>query len=248
MPSSPSPLSNASLPPLLSHFIIGGVGLACKVFLRLCTRTQVHHLSTLLHAIGERPAGTPLITVSNHTSTLDDPLLWGILPTRILFDAARMRWALGAEELLFTNGLFNWFFGGGKVLAIRRGDGLMQPNVSRAVKLLDEGHWVHVFPEGRVIPDSSQLKTRLRWGISRLILEPERSPLLLPIVHQGMEGIKPLDTPFWKIGLNRELRIKIGPLIDTDPLRRRLSESHLTLPERRSQATTFVASQLAALY
>lgn len=246
--SGPPPLSTTHLSPLVSNLIIGGVGLACKAFLRLCTHTEVHHLSTLLHAIRERPPGTPLITVSNHTSTLDDPLLWGVLPTRILFDAARMRWALGAEELLFTNGLFSWFFGGGRVLAIRRGDGLMQPNVSRAVQLLNEGNWVHIFPEGRVIPDSSQLRTRLRWGVSRLILEPERAPLLLPIVHEGMERVKPLDTPFWRICLNQRLRINIGPLIDTDPLRKRLIESHLTISERRSQATTFVASQLAALY
>lgn len=235
-------------PSAMSTVIIGGVGLACKAFLRLCTRTEIQNLPTLLRAISERPPGTPLLTVSNHTSTLDDPLLWGILPTRILFNAGRMRWALGAEELLFTNGLLSWFFGGGKVLAIRRGDGLMQPNVGRAVQLLDRGDWVHVFPEGRVVPDSTRLKTRLRWGVSRLILEPAQAPLLLPIVHQGMEGVKPLDTPPWRIGLGRKLQIKIGPLIDTEPLRRRLAESHLTLPEQRSQATTFVASQLAALY
>lgn len=235
-------------PLALSKVIVGGVGLACKAFLRWCTRTEVHNLPTLIHAISERPPNTPLITVSNHTSTLDDPLLWGILPPRILLDAARMRWALGAEELLFTNGLFSWFFGGGKVLAIRRGDGLMQPNIGRAVQLLSRGDWVHVFPEGCVVPDSTQLKTRLRWGVSRLILEPERAPLLLPIVHQGMEKIRPLDAPIWRIGLGQQLLIKIGPLIDTDHLRRRLVDSHLTLPERRSQATTFVASQLAALY
>jgi monolysocardiolipin acyltransferase len=36
-------------------------------------------------------------------SSLDDPLLWGILPYRCLLDPKRTRWALGAADICFTN-------------------------------------------------------------------------------------------------------------------------------------------------
>ena len=34
---------------------------------------------------------------------LDDPLLWGTMPSRIFGDPKRIRWALGAADILFTN-------------------------------------------------------------------------------------------------------------------------------------------------
>eukprot|EP01103_Thecamoeba_quadrilineata_P006728 TRINITY_DN16463_c0_g1_i1.p1 TRINITY_DN16463_c0_g1~~TRINITY_DN16463_c0_g1_i1.p1 ORF type:complete len:237 (-),score=31.10 TRINITY_DN16463_c0_g1_i1:89-799(-) len=225
--------------------VIGSVGLLAKIFLRLCTSLEVRNLSQLVEAASHRSAGRSLITVSNHTSTLDDPVLWGILPCSILFDANRMRWSLGAEELLFTTRFTRWFFRLGKVLATRRGDGIYQPSVNKALELLEAGDWIHVFPEGKVIQDSSQLKTRLKWGVGRLIMESKTPPLILPIVHQGLEQIKPIDKwvrPF------RPLLVKIGDVVDTGPLREKLYQSDLPPDEQRSQATAFVAAQMAKLY
>jgi monolysocardiolipin acyltransferase len=34
---------------------------------------------------------------------LDDPLLWGTLPSRIFGDPKKIRWALGAADILYTN-------------------------------------------------------------------------------------------------------------------------------------------------
>lgn len=40
--------------------------------------------------------------VSNHRSTLDDPCLWGVLPTKTLFSIDKMRWTLGAADICYT--------------------------------------------------------------------------------------------------------------------------------------------------
>jgi monolysocardiolipin acyltransferase len=158
-----------------------------------------------------------------------------------------MRWALGAEELLFNNLLFRAFFTAGRVLAVRRGHGIMQPNITRAIDLLDTGHWVHVFPEGRCNPDSNQLKDRLRWGVGKLILETKQPPLLVPIIHQGMEHIKPLNT--WFPRIRKSLTITIGEPLETINLRNRLlADDKLNVNERRSRATDFVASQMSKYY
>lgn len=40
-------------------------------------RVQTKGLEHLRAAVLERPLGTPLVTVCNHTSCIDDPLVWG---------------------------------------------------------------------------------------------------------------------------------------------------------------------------
>lgn len=38
---------------------------------------KCHNIGILNKYIEERPDGVPLVTVSNHQSCLDDPLIWG---------------------------------------------------------------------------------------------------------------------------------------------------------------------------
>ena len=37
------------------------------------------------------------------TSSLDDPVTWGVLPARYYFQSHTTRWALGASDIIFTN-------------------------------------------------------------------------------------------------------------------------------------------------
>ena len=46
-------------------------------FVEYANRAVVYNLETYQDLVENRPAGTPLVTVSNHTSCLDDPLLFG---------------------------------------------------------------------------------------------------------------------------------------------------------------------------
>ncbi|KAH7432801.1 hypothetical protein KP509_07G041300 [Ceratopteris richardii] len=70
--------------------------------------TRVHNLETLNRLVHSRPPGTPLITVSNHMTTLDDPLMWGM--KGFSADDKRSRWALAADDICFTNPIFSYFF------------------------------------------------------------------------------------------------------------------------------------------
>jgi monolysocardiolipin acyltransferase len=40
-------------------------------------QVQAKNLGALHRAILDRPKGTPLITLSNHASCIDDPVMWG---------------------------------------------------------------------------------------------------------------------------------------------------------------------------
>ncbi len=69
-----------------------------------------------------RPAGQPLITVSNHVAAMDDPLLLAALtPLRSVFETGGMRWSLCATDRCFKNSLMSAFFRAGQVRAKQLG-------------------------------------------------------------------------------------------------------------------------------
>jgi monolysocardiolipin acyltransferase len=81
--------------------------------------TKVHNLSQILDLVKNRPKGKPLITVSNHDSCIDDPLLFGaILPTKYFFDFDKkyFRWSLGAKEVCFSKPSHSLIMRAGQVL------------------------------------------------------------------------------------------------------------------------------------
>lgn len=46
---------------------------------------KVHNKETLVKALEARPKGRGIITISNHASCIDDPLIWGIKSYKIYF-------------------------------------------------------------------------------------------------------------------------------------------------------------------
>ncbi|CAH9053198.1 unnamed protein product [Cuscuta epithymum] len=121
--------------------VIGAVGCFAKAVANLINTTTVHNSDTLLRLVRSRPPGIPLITVSNHMSTLDDPAMWGFkgFPT---CDAKLARWVLTAEDICFTNTVFSYFFRLGKCIPITRGGGIYQEHMNEAVDRLSSGAWV----------------------------------------------------------------------------------------------------------
>ncbi|KAG0037540.1 hypothetical protein BGZ82_002359 [Podila clonocystis] len=67
------------------------------------------------------------------------------------------------------------FFQCGQVVPVVRGNGIFQPAVNESIRLLQQGKWVHVFPEGKVNQSSELI--RLKWGIGRIILELAGPPV-----------------------------------------------------------------------
>lgn len=61
-----------------------------------------------------------------------------------------MRWGACAQEICFANDFLSTFFGAGKALPVRRGNGVMQHNWTTLAEQVRKGHWVHVFPEAAV--------------------------------------------------------------------------------------------------
>lgn len=216
---------------------------ASKFFMNVLNTTRVHNRHHLERALYHRPPGQPLITFSNHTSTLDDPLILSCMtpffpsyssPTSNCNRKGLFRYSLGAEEVcLGGSALHRWFFiKAGRVIPVRRGEGPFQPAMDTAIHLLcTQAIWLHIFVEGKVNPHPSlhttndekksrNLLTPIRHGIARLIMETSPRPLLLPFIHTGMERVKPFHAFFPRIFQNVD--VYFGEPIDSGKLVNRI--------------------------
>lgn len=87
------------------------------------------------------PREGPVLVVCNHVSVAD--------PIVLMAAARPRRTAMMAKSELFRNPLLGWYLRGVRAFPIRRGCADVGA-VRTACRLLDEGHCVVVFPEGRV--------------------------------------------------------------------------------------------------
>ncbi|KAI0804634.1 acyltransferase-domain-containing protein [Irpex lacteus] len=189
---------------ILSRLTVGAIGLTCKTFLNIgyCSSVKVSGLDNLRRALedGERENGRGVITVSNHISTLDDPVTWGILPASWYLSSRTTRWTLGASDIMFTNPLFSAFFRNGQVLETFRGRGIFQPAIDSAISKLDGGEWVHLFGEGKVNqPGLDAIEPRLarfKWGVGRILMETRRPPIIIPMWLTGFDKLMPEGRSF----------------------------------------------------
>nr|ODN95147.1 monolysocardiolipin acyltransferase [Cryptococcus depauperatus CBS 7855] len=171
---------------------------------------------------GDDPTLRPrrgIVTICNHNSVVDDPMasvsglvyenglsvvctqMWSLLPLTTYFPFAtpahtcrNNRWTLGASDIMFTNPTHSKFFTLGQVIETHRGSGIFQEAVDKAVKLLQDGNWIHIFPEGKVnqkLTNPNGGLHRFKWGIGRIIMDSTVMPEVIPMWISGFDQIMP---------------------------------------------------------
>ncbi|XVF31380.1 hypothetical protein REPUB_Repub16aG0141000 [Reevesia pubescens] len=193
------------------------IGNVCHVFMNGLNRVQVYGLEKLHDALLNRPKNKPLLTVSNHVASMDDPLvIASLLPPRVLLDAQNLRWTLCASDRCFSNPVTSAFFRSVKVLPVSRGDGIYQKGMDMAISKLNTGGWVHIFPEGSRSRDGGKTVRSSKRGVGRLVLDTDTAPIVLPFVHTGMQDVMPIGANFPRIG--KTVTVLIGDPIHIDDL------------------------------
>ncbi|KAF9602882.1 hypothetical protein IFM89_031828 [Coptis chinensis] len=202
------------------NMVIKGVGAFAKIITTCLNNTTVHNSETLLHLVRSRPPGTPLITVSNHMSTLDDPLMWGFKGFPI-GDARLARWiGLGfspnknhaPEAIEFVMNAENLHCTG-KCIPITRGGGIYQEHMNEAIDRLREGGWVYPY----------YLVTLCCLNLENYVVQGyPKPPLQLPLVWKKRGRIALHTFPEGKVSQEgvpiRRLKWGTASLIERAPL------------------------------
>lgn len=168
------------------------------------------HYGEFIHAVSNRPRETPLLTVSNHRSLVDDIFLFScLLPYRLNTQPRFLRWTVCSQEYCFNpkaSEFLSSYIGAGKVLPIWRGGGVNQKLLLDVSRIVAAGEWFHVFPEGGIwqlgalggrrspekSPDGTPLG-KLKWGVAKLIVHCPVKPIVIPFYLDGTETIIPQD-------------------------------------------------------
>lgn len=130
-----------------SYSVILFIHTICRAALFGFNKAEVHGLDRFLHLLQARAdyktRTKGLITVSNHISVLDDPLIWGSLPMSFAAFSSYQnhRWSFGSHDLCFTNTPLSHFFTLGQTLPTHRikhsiHGGLFQPTFTEGVRIL----------------------------------------------------------------------------------------------------------------
>ncbi|KAG0264259.1 hypothetical protein BG011_007149 [Mortierella polycephala] len=248
---------------ITSAMVMCGVAAVSKAFMTFGAQTSIYNMNSFLKILNDPHRTRPVLTVTNHSSTADDPLLWGALPWSCYMTPTKtIRYALGAQELCYPNKPVGAFFRYGQIVPIIRGNGIYQPAIDKSINLLRSGRWVHIFPEGKI--NQTDQPIRLKWGIGRVLMEyggppvaeggkpmeEVEMPIMIPIYHLGMDDILRLfpdnSSPiFPKLGM--PLTIVFGEPIDFGSLMQEYKEGKVQEIEARIKMTERVFDALEEL-
>lgn len=110
--------------------------------------------------------------------------------------------------------------------------------------------WVHIFPEGKVHQKTDKTMRYFKWGISRLLLESEPCPDLVPIWIEGFDSVMHESRKFPRFvpRSGKDISVTFGDKVDTEAVFGDLRDRWATLKKRvREQQGSGKADELGII-
>lgn len=101
---------------------------------------------------------------------------------------------------------------------------------------------LYAFCINLVVTKLSQIH-RFKWGIGRLIFESPVVPLVVPIIHLGMDQILPNEPPYM-IKTKKKVTLYYGEPIDFSGMLKELRNSNVNEQEARKAITDRIQDEL----
>jgi len=102
--------------------------------------------------------------------------------------------------------------------------------MTHAITLLNEPHnsWIHIFPEAQIHQSPNLPMRFFKMGMSKLILEPDTPPIVIPMFHSGMETVmrEYKVPPQFLPSTQKDIHIRFGDPIAVDVLERLRGQWH----------------------
>lgn len=199
----------------LSRYItVYTIGQLSSIFHNLANKPEVLDRHKLDRFIAFSRNGQPLVTVSNHESMVDDPSgMSTMVPHSVRMSPYRMRWGACSEYQCYRRGeAFATMVTAGNTLPMQVGASMYQWGMAGLADKLDEGEWVHLFPEGRIWQEFGKTRRRedgrwclpsgrcsapwlklgpFKWGVGKLIANSAVVPIVVPYFTMGLSTFMP---------------------------------------------------------
>lgn len=195
------------------------------------------------------PYSGPLIVYSNHTGSIEVPLVFVYLQPRPVTGWAKVE--------TWNNALIGWLFDLWGAIPIRRGEADMEA-IKKAIGCLDEGMILGISPEGTRNRDGRLRKAHP--GIVTLALH-SNAPLL-PLAHWGGEkfstNLKKLKRTDFVIRVGKPVKLQVDGMVMDRKTRQKIADElmyklAIIMPEEYrgeytdlSQATTNYISEITS--
>ncbi|MBT3231837.1 MAG: 1-acyl-sn-glycerol-3-phosphate acyltransferase [Calditrichaeota bacterium] len=172
---------------------------AIQIFMKVLNRTRITGIENI------KKQNSKWILASNHLSILDDLFLCPILLfPKSMRGYSQFPYHTPEERNFYKNRLTASFMRHTKSVPLIRGAGIYQPGINRIIKSVGEGGLLHIFPEG-TRSRSGKIGSG-KAGIGRIVCESNAT--VIPVYHQGLEGVLPIGTSIPRIG--KDIRIAVG--------------------------------------
>ncbi|TVY59323.1 Lysophosphatidylcholine acyltransferase [Lachnellula suecica] len=258
-PTPPPTNHSLSLPwRFSSSLIMGLTGSISRGFLYGLNKTEVVGLDRFLELLDQRKdvegRNRGLVTVSNHVSVfLCSFFSYGqVLPTHrgtysppsqaglfqsTMTQAIRLLSSQPFAKTLTTEtspSISDPFSGGSLTYSTTGADLFSAPSVYPSRR----HSWVHIFPEGRVHQHPTKSLRYFKWGVSRLILESDPLPEIVPIFIDGNQQImhESREWPRFVPRIGKDIKIAFGEKVDGEKVFGELRERWRKLVQMQKEA------------